>query len=236
MHVLLFGIFATPDTLYLSNLTCILPHFVLFEPLTWFVTKLAPCWWIPFTYLPMIQFSLSFTFVIIGQAVLPLNHLEGLVQNCSNSSALAMELLQYCTKPSIWRALPVHEPYEAVSLTHWGWVMHICVCNLTIIGSDKGLSPGWCQVIIWPNAGILSIGPIGTNFSEILVEIQTFSFMKMCLKVLSVKWRPFCLGLKVVRNRSARAKYNHSNALIFQRLKHREWTLIKQLFLEHIAF
>ena len=29
-------------------------------------------------------------------------HFDGLVQDCSNSSALAMELLQYCTKPSIY--------------------------------------------------------------------------------------------------------------------------------------
>ena len=27
-------------------------------------------------------------------------HIDGLMQDCSNSSALAMELLQYCTKPS----------------------------------------------------------------------------------------------------------------------------------------
>ena len=30
------------------------------------------------------------------------SHIDGLVQDCSNSSALAMELLQSCTKPSIW--------------------------------------------------------------------------------------------------------------------------------------
>ena len=29
------------------------------------------------------------------------SHIDGLVQDCSNSSALAMELLQSCTKPSI---------------------------------------------------------------------------------------------------------------------------------------
>ena len=29
-------------------------------------------------------------------------YIGGLVQDCSNSSALAMELLQSCTKPSIW--------------------------------------------------------------------------------------------------------------------------------------
>ena len=28
--------------------------------------------------------------------------IDGLVQDCSNSSALAMELLQSCTMPSIW--------------------------------------------------------------------------------------------------------------------------------------
>ena len=29
-------------------------------------------------------------------------YIDGLVQDCSNSSALAMELLQSCTKPSIY--------------------------------------------------------------------------------------------------------------------------------------
>ena len=33
------------------------------------------------------------------------------------------------------------------------------------IGSDNGLSPDQCQAIIWTNAGILLIGPLGTNFS-----------------------------------------------------------------------
>ena len=39
--------------------------------------------------------------------------------------------------------------------------MHISVGNLTIIGSDNGLSPGWCQVIIGKNIGIVLIGPLG---------------------------------------------------------------------------
>ena len=65
------------------------------------------------------------------------------------------------------------------SLTHWGRVTHICVSRLTITGSDNDLSPGWRQAIIWTNAGILLIGPLVTNFSENLIEIQTFSFKKM---------------------------------------------------------
>ena len=51
---------------------------------------------------------------------------------------------------------------------------HICVGNLTIIGSDNGLSPGRRKAIILINDGILLIGPLGTNFSELLIEIQPF--------------------------------------------------------------
>ena len=54
------------------------------------------------------------------------------------------------------------------------------------------------QAIIWTNAGILLTGPLGTNFNEILIGIQTFSLQKMHLKVSSAKWRPFCLGLNVL--------------------------------------
>ena len=83
-------------------------------------------------------------------------------------------------------------------LTHWGWVTHICVCKLTNIGSYNGLSPDRRQAIIWTNAWLLLIGPLGTNFSEILIEILIFSFKKTRLKVSSVKQRPFCLGLNVL--------------------------------------
>ena len=71
-------------------------------------------------------------------------------------------------------------------------------CKLTIISSDNGLSPGLRQAIIWTNAGILLIEPLGTNFIEILIGIQTFSFTKMRMKMSSAKWRPFCLGLNVL--------------------------------------
>ena len=76
--------------------------------------------------------------------------------------------------------------------------MHICINKLTIIGSDNGLSPDWHQAIIWTNADLLLIGPLGTNISEILIEILTFSFKKMHMKASSAKRRPFCLGLNVL--------------------------------------
>ena len=83
-------------------------------------------------------------------------------------------------------------------LTHWGRVTHICVSKLASIVSDNGLSPGRRQAIIWTNTGILLIGPLGTNFSDILIDILSFSFKKMRLKVSSVKWRPFCFGHNVL--------------------------------------
>ena len=84
-------------------------------------------------------------------------------------------------------------------LTHWGWMTHICISNLTIIGSDNGLLPGRRQAIIWTNDGILLIGPLGTNFNKILIKIYISSSKKMPLKMSSGKWRSFCLGLNVLR-------------------------------------
>ena len=72
---------------------------------------------------------------------------------------------------------------------------HICVGILTSTGSGNGLSPGRRQAIIWTNAGILLIEPLGTNFREILIRIQAFSFKKMHLKMSSAKGRLFSLGL-----------------------------------------
>ena len=50
---------------------------------------------------------------------------------------------------------------------------HICVSDLTITGSDNGLSPGRRQVIIWTNAELLLNGTFGTNFSDISINIFT---------------------------------------------------------------
>ena len=69
-----------------------------------------------------------------------------------------------------------------IVLTHWSRVTHICVSKLTIIGSDNGLSPGRHQTIIWTNTGNSLTGPLGTNFSEIFIEICTFSLRKSHLK------------------------------------------------------
>ena len=81
---------------------------------------------------------------------------------------------------------------------------HIYVSKITIIGSDNGLPPRRHQAIIWTSVGILLIlliGPLGTDFSEILIEMYTFLFKKRHLKMSSGKWRPFYLGLNVLNGR-----------------------------------
>ena len=98
-----------------------------------------------------------------------------------------------CSKNTILKLQP-HFP-GTNELTHWGRVTHICIIKLHIIVSDNGLSPGRRQAIIWTNAGILLISPLGTNFNEMLIKIQTFPVKKMHLKMSSAKLRQFCLCL-----------------------------------------
>ena len=86
---------------------------------------------------------------------------------------------------------------------------HICVGNLSVIGSDNGVSPGWRQAINWNNAGILLIGPLGTNFSEILIQLVAFSFNKMRLKVSIAKLRLYCLGINVLKGRDYHLSFLH---------------------------
>ena len=83
-------------------------------------------------------------------------------------------------------------------LTHWGRGMHTWFSKLTNTGSDNGLPPDWHQAIIWTNAGILLIGPLGTNLSEFMIGSHTLSFKKMHLKISSTKWHPFGLILNVL--------------------------------------
>ena len=69
--------------------------------------------------------------------------------------------------------------------------------------------PKICQWIRWPLVLITACGPfgakplskpilgyyqLGTNFSEIFIKIQNFSFAKMHLKISSAKQLPFCPG------------------------------------------
>ena len=108
---------------------------------------------------------------------------DGLV-TCVAKPSVAMTLIVHKTQVLIF--LRVNCNYLQTILTLWGRVTHISFSKLTIIGSDNGLSAGRRQAIIWTIAGILFIGPLGT--------IQK----KMHLKIPSVEWQTFCLGLNVL--------------------------------------
>ena len=117
------------------------------------------------------------------------------IYSCHVTAPL-LEPWVFVPDPHQYVKLPQHTICHV--LTHGGRVTHICVSKLTIIGSDNGLSPGRRQALIWTNAGILLIEPLGTNFNETSIEIHTFSFKKIHLTLLSAKRRPFCLGLNVL--------------------------------------
>ena len=104
--------------------------------------------------------------------------------------------------PAAWRSIRHFSDvacmcYWYFVLTHWGRVARISVSKLTIIGSDNVLAPGRRQVIIGTSDGILFIGLLGTNFSEISIEIYTSSFKKIHFKMSSDTLRAFWLGLSL---------------------------------------
>ena len=78
---------------------------------------------------------------------------------------------------------------------------YIFAKKITIVGSEHGLSPGRRQAIFWTNARIVLIRTLGANLGEILSGIHAVSFkkmQKMHLKMSSVKWRQFSVGLNVL--------------------------------------
>ena len=99
---------------------------------------------------------------------------------------------------------------------------HICISDLTFIGSDNGLLPGRRQAIIWTNDGILLIITMRTNFSEILMESLKFSLKEMHLNVPSAKWWPFCLGLNVLNT-------EHQESFPSTEVSHWVWPLLSFL-------
>ena len=72
-------------------------------------------------------------------------------------------------------------------LTHLPLCRIYASVNRVSIGLDNGLSPIRRQAINWTNAGLLSIEALGTNLTEIWIEIVTFSFKKMRFKMSIAK-------------------------------------------------
>ena len=85
--------------------------------------------------------------------------------------------------------------------------------------SDNGLSSGLREAIIWTNyAEVFLIGPLGTNFSENLIDIRIFSFKKMRLKMSSGK----CY-IGTIEQESWRHITSHDNTNLFQECDGKWW-------------
>ena len=75
--------------------------------------------------------------------------------------------------------------FSVWALTHLPPVSQICVGEPGQLGSGDGFSPVWRQAITWSNVDLLSIGALGTNFSEILnrnteLSIDQNAFENVC--------------------------------------------------------
>ena len=109
--------------------------------------------------------------------------------------------LQYCRQKCV---IQVYEMIIKYMLNMWfidifqlvWWTPSLIYASIKwfSFGPDNGLSSGRHQAIIWTKVGILLIWPWETNFSEMLMEMQTFLLKKMHLKLSSAKWRKFFLS------------------------------------------
>ena len=82
-------------------------------------------------------------------------------------------------------------------LTPWGWVKHICISKLTIIGSDNGLLPGRHQAIIWTNTGILLSGKENA-FENVIYEMEASSSRPQCVHLFGCEARIFCTKYSMI--------------------------------------
>ena len=77
------------------------------------------------------------------------------------------------------------------ALSQWGWVKHIIV-------SDNGLTPGQRQTISWTYDWILLIGPLETNFSEIVIKIHKIFVPENAFETVVWKLGTIFIGLNVL--------------------------------------
>ena len=81
-----------------------------------------------------------------------------------------------------------------LALPHWGWVMHICVGKLAIIGSDNGLSPGlnqcWTNAVYWTIRNKLQ-WDLNRNSC---IFIQENAFKNVVWKMATILSRPQCVN------------------------------------------
>ena len=106
------------------------------------------------------------------------------------------------------------------TLTHWGWVTHICVSKLTIIGSENGLSApshylnqSWN--IVNSNLGKKFQWNIKQNS---YIFIQWNAFKNVC-ETAAILSRPQC-----VKRKRAQVQHGKTQCISHQKVQH--WWLV----------
>ena len=83
-------------------------------------------------------------------------------------------------------------------LTLWGRETHICIGEHVNIDSNNGLSPSWCQAIIWTSGGILLIGPLLNLNRNSYIFIQENAFENVVWKMAAILSRPGCVNQHII--------------------------------------
>ena len=124
------------------------------------------------------KFSVLF-YLLVSSDLFIYNALGWIPQGLTDGKSTLVQAMAWCRQ----------------ALTHLPLMPHIyATTNRVSIGWDNGLSPIRRPAITWTNAGLLSIGILGTHFGEIKIASHIFLFKKMHFNISSAKWRPFCPG------------------------------------------
>ena len=97
---------------------------------------------------------------------------------------------------------------------------HICVSNMTIIGSDNSLSPERPQAIIWLNAGILSLcfdpweRTSGKCWSKFIDFHSKNSFENVVCEMAVTLFWPHCAKFVPICNRKSRHSFSMEKAMV----------------------
>ena len=125
---------------------------------------------------------------------------------CIGRNAFIM-LIKWCSKGLSFTTIFNILECVLVALTHWGRVTHICVVDLTIIGSDNGLSPGRRQLSHYLNQCWDTVNwTHGNKFQWNLnqnsyIFIQENAFENVVWEMAAILSRPQCVkqGVHKVR-------------------------------------
>ena len=118
------------------------------------------------------------------------SHIDGLVQDCSNSSALAIELLQSCDKPSMYQLQFMYFKYVRRSIKLIREYPNLGNKNFNPINSSRSRDAYPCHLT----------GPLLMQASARYqnIFIKKFYARITYLKNTSAQYRPFCPRLNVL--------------------------------------